>query len=55
MPAVVITLIIIAGVILLLSLFFSYVPVGLWIKALASSVHVRPFPVTGLRIRPGPL
>lgn len=40
------------GVILvLLSLFFSFVPVGLWISAFAANVHVGIFTLVGMRLR----
>ena len=44
--------IIILGIILLLVvLFFSFVPVGLWISALASGVKVGSFDLIGMRLR----
>lgn len=44
--------IIILGIILLLIvLFFSFVPVGLWISAIASGVRVGIFDLVGMRLR----
>lgn len=42
---------IIAAVIIVLSMFFSFVPVGLWISALAAGVHVGIFTLVGMRLR----
>ena len=42
---------IIVAVIILLSLFFSFVPVRLWISALASGVKVKIFSLIGMRLR----
>ncbi len=52
MPAeLFITLTIIAGVIVFLSLFFSFVPIGLWISAAAAGVRVGIFNLIGMRLR----
>ncbi|NLL70699.1 MAG: flotillin-like protein FloA [Epulopiscium sp.] len=45
------TLIFIAIIILILALFFSFVPVGLWISALAAGVRVSIFTLVGMRLR----
>ncbi len=44
-------LLIIAAVIVVLSLFFSFVPVGLWISASAAGVKVGIFNLIGMRLR----
>jgi uncharacterized protein YqfA (UPF0365 family) len=44
-------LLIIAGVIIFLALFFSFIPVGLWISAKAASVKVGIFNLIGMRLR----
>lgn len=46
-----VSLIIIVGAILFLSLFFSFVPVGLWISAIASNVKVGIVTLIGMRLR----
>ena len=46
-----ITFIIIAAVLLVLCLFFSFVPVALWISALAANVHVGILTLVGMRLR----
>jgi len=38
-------------IIVVLSIFFSYVPVGLWISALAAGVNVSIFTLVGMRLR----
>ncbi len=43
--------IIIAVIILFLIIFFRFVPVGLWISALAANVHVGIFTLIGMRLR----
>ena len=43
--------ILIIAVILLLCLFFSFVPVALWISALAANVHVSIITLVGMRLR----
>jgi len=45
------TIIIIAVILILLSLFFSFVPLGLWISALASNVKVSIFTLIGMKLR----
>jgi len=42
---------IIAGIVLFLSLFFSFIPVGLWISAFAAGVRVPIFTLIGMRLR----
>lgn len=44
-------LLIIAAIITVLSLFFSFVPVGLWISAAAAGVKVGIFNLVGMRLR----
>lgn len=45
-------MIIAAGIILVvLILFFSFVPIGLWISAMAAGVHVGIFSLVGMRLR----
>lgn len=51
MSPVLLTLLIIVGAIVFLSFFFSFVPVRLWISALASGVRVGIFQLVGMRIR----
>jgi len=43
--------IVIAAVVIVLILFFRFVPVGLWISALAAGVHVGIFNLVGMRLR----
>ena len=45
------TLLIIAAVIVFLILFFSFIPVALWISALAANVKVSIFTLLGMRLR----
>jgi uncharacterized protein YqfA (UPF0365 family) len=45
------TLIIIGAIVLLVALFFSFVPVRLWIAALASNAKVGMFTLIGMRLR----
>lgn len=45
------TIVIIAVVVLFLSLFFAFVPVALWISALASNVKIRLWTLVGMRLR----
>lgn len=45
------TIVIIAIVVLFLSLFFAFVPVALWISALASNVKIRLWTLVGMRLR----
>jgi uncharacterized protein YqfA (UPF0365 family) len=42
---------ILVAIIIFLSLFFSFVPVGLWISAAAAGVKVRIFTLLGMRLR----
>ncbi len=44
-------ILIIAGVLVFLSLFFSFVPVGLWISAAAANVKIGLFNLIGMRLR----
>ena len=46
-----IPLIIIAVVVILLALFFSFVPVALWISAMAANVHIGIGTLVGMRLR----
>lgn len=43
--------IVLGGVLLFLSIFLSFVPVGLWISALAANVRVSIFNLVGMRLR----
>ena len=45
------TIIIIALIVTFLSIFFSFVPLGLWISALASNVKVSIFTLIGMKLR----
>ena len=47
----IVMIIIIAAVLLVLCLFFSFVPVALWISALAANVHVGILTLVGMRLR----
>ncbi len=51
MPGFESTIIIIVVIVALLSVFFRFVPVGLWITALASGVHVSIASLVGMRLR----
>jgi len=51
MEPIISVLITLALVFTLLSIFFSLVPVGLWISALAAGVHVGIFNLIGMRLR----
>ena len=44
-------IILIFGIIIALIVFLSFVPLGLWVSALASGVHVSMFTLVGMRIR----
>ena len=44
-------IILIALIVLVLIIFFRFVPVGLWISALAANVHVGIFTLIGMRLR----
>lgn len=50
-PSVILTVIIVIAVIIFLALFFSFVPLRLWISASASGVRVGIFQLVGMRIR----
>ena len=45
------TVVLIAAIVIVLILFFRFVPVGLWISALAANVHVGIFNLIGMRLR----
>ncbi len=45
------TLLVIALVVILLAIFFSFVPVGLWISAVASNARVGIFTLIGMKLR----
>ena len=47
----IVMIVIIAAVLLVLCLFFSFVPVALWISALAANVHVGILTLVGMRLR----
>ena len=51
MEPIFVAIIIIVLAIIFLSIFFSFVPIGLWISALASGVRVGIFTLVGMRIR----
>jgi len=52
MPGEILTyILIIAAIIIFLSLFFSFIPVGLWISAAAANVKVGIFNLIGMRLR----
>ena len=51
MPPIVIAMIIIVAAIVFFSIFFSFVPVGLWITALAAGLRVGIFSLVGMRLR----
>ena len=51
MPEIWMPIIIIAAIILFLCLFFSFVPVALWISALAANVKVGILTLVGMRLR----
>jgi len=51
MPEVIITILVIAAAIIFLSIFFSFVPLRLWISARASSVKVSIIQLVGMRLR----
>lgn len=50
-PDLIIYTLIITAIIIVLSLFFSFVPVGLWISAAAAGVKVGIFNLIGMRLR----
>lgn len=45
------TIIVIAVIIVFLAIFFSFVPLGLWISALASNVKISIFTLIGMKLR----
>lgn len=51
MEAIIVGLILIALVFIGLSIIFSFVPVGLWISALAAGVHIGIITLIGMRLR----
>ena len=52
MPSeVILYILLFAAIIIFLSLFFSFVPVGLWISAAAANVKVGIFNLIGMRLR----
>ena len=51
MPEVIITFIIIIAAIIFLAIFFSFVPIGLWVSATASGLKVGIFQLVAMRIR----
>ncbi len=50
-PALISTLLIIGLVVIAVSVLFSFVPLGLWISALAANVRVGIFTLVGMRLR----
>ena len=51
MPNPLLILVAIGAIILFISFFFSFIPVGLWISAFAANVHVGIFTLIGMRLR----
>ena len=51
MPGIVLAIFIVVAAIIVLALFFSFVPVGLWISAVASGLRVGIFQLVAMRIR----
>jgi uncharacterized protein YqfA (UPF0365 family) len=51
MPDFAMYLMVLIAIIVFLSIFFTFVPVGLWISALAASVKVGIFNLVGMRLR----
>ncbi len=51
MPGTLTAIIIIAVIVIVLALFFSFFPISLWISALASGVKIGIFQLVGMRIR----
>ena len=51
LASVITALIVIVLVIVFLAIFFTFVPVGLWISAMAAGVRVGIFQLVGMRIR----
>ena len=50
-PEIILYILLFAAIIIFLSLFFSFVPVGLWISAAAANVKVGIFNLIGMRLR----
>ena len=48
---VIIAFAILVAIVILLAFFFSFFPIGLWISAMASGVHIKIFSLVGMRIR----
>ena len=51
MPQVIIPIVVLALVLIFLSILFSFIPVGLWISAIAAGVKVGIFQLVGMRFR----
>ena len=51
MPGMIGSLLLIALLVIVLAVFFSFVPVGLWISAVASNARVGIFTLIGMRLR----
>ena len=51
MPDFAMYLLVIIAIIVFLSIFFTFVPVGLWISALAAGVKIGIFNLVGMRLR----
>ncbi|MCL1804835.1 MAG: flotillin-like protein FloA [Clostridiales bacterium] len=51
MPAIIIPIIIIAVILIFLAILFSFIPLGLWISALAAGVRIGIFQLVGMRFR----
>ena len=51
MGSPIVAFLIVAIIIIILSLFFSLVPVGLWISAYAAGVRIGIFTLIGMRLR----
>ena len=51
MPGALPAIIIIAAIVIVLAIFFSFFPISLWISALASGVKIGIFQLVGMRIR----
>ncbi len=51
MPEAVIVVLVLVAIIVVLSVFFTFVPIGLWISALAAGVRIGIFNLVGMRLR----
>ncbi len=51
MPEIIILILVIGGVVVLLSILLSFIPVGLWISAIAADVKIGIFTLVGMRLR----